>query len=145
MNPRDGRAPHTGSAYVGDRITVLFETSRCRHVAECLRGLPGVFNVDRRPWIIPSAADPAQVAKVIRRCPSGALQYEGGGALPEESGVPTQVSVKRERLILLRGDLRLTMPDETTTEETRLALCGCGRSQRRLICDAARLHSSELS
>jgi uncharacterized Fe-S cluster protein YjdI len=62
-------------AYRGAEITVTFDTEVCQHAAECVRGLPEVFDVRKRPWIQPDNADAELVAEVIRRCPSGALQY----------------------------------------------------------------------
>ncbi|MFJ9685945.1 (4Fe-4S)-binding protein [Streptomyces bacillaris] len=73
-------------AYEGRSITVTFEAGRCRHAAECVRGLPEVFDPARRPWIRPDAADAGRVAEVVRRCPSGALRYEGGGEADGEAG-----------------------------------------------------------
>ncbi|MEU8258961.1 (4Fe-4S)-binding protein [Micromonospora inaquosa] len=69
-------------AYEGQKITVTFEARRCWHAAECVRGLPEVFDTGQRPWIRPDAAEAERLAEVIRRCPSGALQYElvDGGA-----------------------------------------------------------------
>ncbi|MGW8486025.1 (4Fe-4S)-binding protein [Streptomyces sp. NPDC055886] len=63
-------------SYEGRSITVTFEAGRCRHAAECVRGLPEVFDTGRRPWITPDAADAERLVDVVRRCPSGALQYE---------------------------------------------------------------------
>ncbi|MFD4023878.1 (4Fe-4S)-binding protein [Streptomyces sp. NPDC058576] len=63
-------------SYEGRSITVTFEAGRCRHAAECVRGLPEVFDTGRRPWIRPDGADAERVVDVVRRCPSGALQYE---------------------------------------------------------------------
>ncbi len=56
-------------------IVVTFDPDVCRHSAVCLMGLPAVFDVARRQWIRPEAADPARVAAQVARCPSGALQY----------------------------------------------------------------------
>lgn len=69
-------------AYEGNKITVTFEARRCLHAAECVRGLPEVFDTGQRPWIRPDGAEAERVAEVVRRCPSGALQYElvDGGA-----------------------------------------------------------------
>lgn len=62
-------------AYETDEIEVRFYAERCEHAAECVKGLPAVFNVDNRPWIQPERASADEVAEVIERCPSGALQY----------------------------------------------------------------------
>lgn len=63
-------------SYEGRLITVTFEAGRCLHAAECVRGLPEVFDTGRRPWITPDAADAERLVDVVRRCPSGALSYE---------------------------------------------------------------------
>ncbi|MFF9065778.1 (4Fe-4S)-binding protein [Streptomyces sp. NPDC014891] len=39
--------------YEGEGITVTFEPRRCLHAAESVRGLPEVFDVSRRPWVLP--------------------------------------------------------------------------------------------
>ncbi|MFE4535257.1 (4Fe-4S)-binding protein [Streptomyces scopuliridis] len=75
-------------AYQGQSITVTFEARRCLHAAECVNGLPEVFDTAARPWIRPDGADAERLAEVVRRCPSGALQYEladGGSETPDRS------------------------------------------------------------
>ncbi len=62
--------------YGDGRITVSFDSEVCQHAAECVRRLPAVFDVNRRPWIDVDGADAERIAAVIGRCPSGALQYE---------------------------------------------------------------------
>ncbi|MDR0848686.1 MAG: (4Fe-4S)-binding protein [Propionibacteriaceae bacterium] len=62
--------------YFGDSINVSFDPDVCKHAAECVHGLPDVFDVKRRPWIIVDKADAEKVAEVVDRCPSGALEYE---------------------------------------------------------------------
>ncbi len=58
----------------GER-TVTFDPSVCTHSGECLRGLPAVFDVQRKRWVRPELAPAADVAAQVARCPSGALQY----------------------------------------------------------------------
>jgi uncharacterized Fe-S cluster protein YjdI len=73
-------------AYEGKSITVTFEARRCLHAAECVNGLPEVFDPGERPWIRPDGAEAERLAEVVRRCPSGALQYElvdGRGEPPD--------------------------------------------------------------
>jgi uncharacterized Fe-S cluster protein YjdI len=68
--------------YDAPGITVTWEPGRCQHAAECVRGLPEVFDTARRPWIDPDAAPAEAIAEVIDRCPSYALGYrtaEGRG------------------------------------------------------------------
>ena len=62
-------------SYEGAEITVTFDAAVCQHSGNCVRGLPEVFDVRRRPWISPDDAPAARVAEAVERCPSGALRY----------------------------------------------------------------------
>lgn len=61
--------------YDGKGIVVTWEPARCQHAAECVRGLPQVFDRDARPWIDASRASAGKIVEVIDRCPSFALGY----------------------------------------------------------------------
>ncbi|MFF5553863.1 (4Fe-4S)-binding protein [Streptomyces olivaceoviridis] len=117
-------------SYNGSDITVSFDSARCLHFAECLRGLPAVFDVKARPWISPDNADADSVAEVVQRCPSGALQYIRRDGSAENPPDPTVVTVIANGPILLHGNLSLA-----ARRETRAALCSCGRSSNRPFCD----------
>lgn len=62
--------------YETDKITIYWKPDICQHAGECVRGLPEVFNVDRKPWIMPEKATEKEIGNVIDRCPSGALSYK---------------------------------------------------------------------
>lgn len=81
-----------GKAYSAPPITVFYDRSRCRHYAECVRGLPQVFDVTRRPWIRADLADPNSIAEVIRRCPTGALHYRLTDGNSETADEPTTIT-----------------------------------------------------
>jgi uncharacterized Fe-S cluster protein YjdI len=66
--------------YETDGITVTFDPNLCTHSGVCVRGLPAVFDVTRKRWVRPELALPADVAKQVEACPSGALQYRSAGA-----------------------------------------------------------------
>ena len=68
-------APEVERAYAKDRIEVTWEPAFCIHVAECLRGLPAVFDNQRRPWIVVDNGSPGEIGDVIQRCPTGALHF----------------------------------------------------------------------
>lgn len=63
--------------YTGPVVDVTFDGALCQHSRECVRGMPSVFDVARRPWIDPGVADTPERAdflrEVVGRCPSGAL------------------------------------------------------------------------
>jgi uncharacterized Fe-S cluster protein YjdI len=62
--------------YVGKVVTVSFDPEVCVHAANCVRGLPAVFDTSKRPWIQPDNAPGDEVVAQVARCPSGALRIE---------------------------------------------------------------------
>jgi uncharacterized Fe-S cluster protein YjdI len=68
----------TRKNYIGEHVTVSYDRAICTHAAECVRGLPEVFNTAARPWIQPDHAARDAVRAVVARCPSGALRIEPG-------------------------------------------------------------------
>jgi uncharacterized Fe-S cluster protein YjdI len=120
--------------YEGREATVTFEPRRCLHAAECVRGLPQVFDLDQRPWVQPDGAAADRVAEVVRRCPSGALQYRLSDGAAEEPDRPTTVSRTVAGQLVMRGDLDIRTA-HGDRHETRVTLCGCGASGNEPYCD----------
>ena len=134
----------TRKAYRSEKITVSFDLERCIHSRECVRGLPEVFDTEKRPWIRPDKSDPDRVAEVVMRCPTGALQFErrDGGA---EEPVPKEniVAVAANGPLYVRGNIEIK--DSTGTillEDTRVALCRCGESKNKPFCDNSHKQAS---
>jgi CDGSH-type Zn-finger protein/uncharacterized Fe-S cluster protein YjdI len=120
--------------YESDDITVRFDVKRCIHAEECIRGLPGVFEHDRRPWVDPSKGDADAVAAVIQKCPTGALTYvrsDGSGETPPERN---SVRVAADGPLYVRGDIELH-DSEGVAKLTRIALCRCGAAHNKPHCD----------
>lgn len=123
--------------YSGEKITVTYDVKRCIHARECVRGLPEVFDPDKRPWIEPNNADADELADVITACPTGALHFEQTDDGSEET-VPDEnsVTVVPDGPLYLHGDIEITTPDdETLLADTRVALCRCGLSENKPLCD----------
>ena len=123
-------------AYTAPGVTVLYDRGRCLHFAECIRGLPEVFDARKRPWIQPENASAEDVAEVVRRCPSGALHYRLEEGSPEEPEQPTHVEFVANGPINLRGDLSIDVP-AGRMREVRATLCRCGLTQNEPFCDKA--------
>jgi uncharacterized Fe-S cluster protein YjdI/CDGSH-type Zn-finger protein len=133
--------PERGSTrkrYTGEAVDVSFDPLRCRHAAECLRGLPAVFDRDRRPWILPDGGDSEDVVRVVARCPTGALRtHPIEPAATEPRVTPTEVTVLPGGPVLLRGDLHVTGLGGLDEQETRAALCSCGSTANAPYCDGS--------
>jgi len=128
----------TRKRYTGAAVDVSYDPVRCRHAAACIRGLPAVFDPDRRPWILPDGADADSVVGVVARCPTGALRtHPITPAAGEQPVTPTEVKALAGGPLLLRGDLHVTGPGGTGEHETRAALCSCGSTDHAPYCDGS--------
>jgi len=126
--------------YRGTNIEVSFDLAQCVHIGECLRGSPETFALGRRPWISPDAASPDDVADVIQRCPSGALQYRRlDGGPDEEEADPPSLTPLRNGPLLVRGRIEVRREDGTTETMPRATLCRCGASANKPFCDNSHL------
>jgi CDGSH-type Zn-finger protein/uncharacterized Fe-S cluster protein YjdI len=120
------------------KITVTWSKRRCIHSAECVAGLPMVFEPGRKPWITPEDAPANAIARVIERCPTGALHYQrhDGGAA-ETPDAEASVRPSRHGPLHLRGDLRVAIGEGAVLRDVRVALCRCGRSRNAPFCDGS--------
>jgi uncharacterized Fe-S cluster protein YjdI len=59
--------------YTNGEVTVVWQPHLCIHSGICFRGLPGVFDPRRRPWVAPENATSAEIVAQVAHCPSGAL------------------------------------------------------------------------
>lgn len=62
--------------YENDQIEVTWDKNVCIHSAVCVKGLPGVFDTKKNPWINVDGGTTEEITNLIDRCPSGALQYK---------------------------------------------------------------------
>ena len=64
------------TSYQNNEITVRFNAKICIHSGNCLRFLPAVFDINKKPWINVDAGNTKSIKEIIDHCPSGALSYE---------------------------------------------------------------------
>ncbi len=126
--------------YQGEGIVVRYDVKRCIHAAECVHGLPEVFDPQKRPWIQPENAANDELAAVVLRCPTGALQYERtDGGQQEQTPEKNSILPAADGPVYVQGDVTISLPDGSTVHETRLALCRCGASTNKPFCDNSHL------
>ena len=62
--------------YENDDLTVFYDQKACIHAGGCVRGLPSVFDIAKKPWINVDGAPTEKIVEQITQCPSGALSYK---------------------------------------------------------------------
>lgn len=128
--------------YAGQEITVLYDIKRCIHAGECAKGLPEVFDSNRKPWVDPDRGAANDLVEVIERCPSGALKYvrHDGGVLESPDPANTIV-VSPNGPLYVRGDVQIKNAEgDVILKDTRIALCRCGASGNKPLCDRSHLN-----
>ncbi|KUO65875.1 MAG: hypothetical protein APF84_01050 [Gracilibacter sp. BRH_c7a] len=127
--------------YTGKDILVYFNLSVCSHSAICLRKLPEVFNLKKRPWVNPDGADYRRVMQVIEECPSGALSYSVNGKMYEPPARAAKITVYRGGEYNIEGGIELSGDnDPTPADSERYSLCSCGNTKHTPFCDGTHWH-----
>ena len=75
--------------YESEKKEVHWDSSRCIQTAICLRSLPEVFDVNRRPWIVLEGASAEAVAEAVMKCPSRVLKFSSPAISEPVDGPPT--------------------------------------------------------
>ncbi len=123
--------------YKSDQIEVTYDPKICIHAAECVKGLPQVFNPNKKPWVDPNSAEADEIAAVIHKCPTGALRYnrlDGGANEPVPSS--TRIVAVKNGPIYVTGNIKITGSDGNPLDAApRVALCRCGHSGNKPFCD----------
>jgi hypothetical protein len=80
-----------------------------------------------------------RVIWMVRRCPSGRLQYRvAPDPEPVEEDLPQEVAVVADGPLWVRGGIQVEAADGYRYEvRNRVALCRCGQSQNKPFCDGS--------
>lgn len=128
--------------YVGKKITVHDNRRMCSHSAECIRSLESVFDVTQRPWINADGANIDEIARVVKRCPSGALSYSVDGVeFRDQIDREPQIMVSKNGPYYVTGWIDLEGVSNWAEEASKehYALCRCGASENKPFCDGNHL------
>ena len=141
-NPDPSEVPDKRRDYVGKLITIHDNRRVCSHSAEGIRNLESVFNVRARPWINPDGADVDEIARVVKKCPSGALSYSIDGIeYKDQSDSEPKVFVGRNGPYHVCGGIELMGVNNWADGVSRehYTLCRCGASRNKPFCDGNHL------
>lgn len=65
--------------FSSENVVVTYDDEVCIHAGDCVKHLPAVFDVNRDPWIDPTAAPADDIEVAVNACPSGALGLRRSG------------------------------------------------------------------
>ena len=130
--------------YSCEGLTVKWNPEKCIHAQECVKGLPQVFNRERKPWINMQGASPEEIMRVIDRCPSGALTYRQKepqfGEEDVSSGTCASIKIVKNGPLLVEGDCPLLDPEgKIMAKQGAYSLCRCGSSKKKPFCDGTHI------
>lgn len=124
--------------YEGTGITVVDDRGICEHAGFCGNR---VTNVWKMTGDTDDSVVRAQVIAMIERCSSGALTYEIDGEVVEPD-LPTQIAVIDDGPLWVTGTIPLRRSDREPFEaRARVALCRCGGSAIKPLCDGTHRHN----
>ncbi|MFA9186854.1 (4Fe-4S)-binding protein [Flavobacterium sp. FBOR7N2.3] len=70
MDPKD-----TTKEYTNGEVTIVWQSAKCIHSANCVRHNSQVFQPKEKPWIKPENSTTEKIIDTVKKCPSGALTY----------------------------------------------------------------------
>ena len=136
-------------SYSNDEITVFWRPELCIHSANCLIGLPVVFDSSVRPWVNIRGAASKEIIKTVDTCPSRALLYlKNANFALRKSRKKTRKRPKFARVQILKdgpaiisGNFTLRDPNKKKIrlKTDKASICRCGASKIKPLCDGTHL------
>lgn len=126
--------------YIKNGLTVIWQPALCVHSANCVKGLPQVFNPQQRPWIDLQQAGQKSLSATIDQCPSGALSYQIASLPPNEKenemSNPVEITILKNGPAICKGSIVIKDADGKVIQQgAKAALCRCGGSENKPLCD----------
>lgn len=127
--------------YENENVEVTWDKHRCIHAKECVHGLPEVFDISKKPWINPDGqTDIEKLKTVIGKCPTGALHYKLANGEIEAIPSKNTITIVEKGPVYVEGNILVQDTDGTEVlKDIRVALCRCGASSNKPLCDNAHL------
>lgn len=126
--------------YSNGAVTIVWKPDICIHSELCVKGLPGVFDPNSRPWINAEGASTQAIVDQVKKCPSRALSYYMNDANGEDVEVEVEriVEVMPNGPLMVYGNIKLKHSDGTETKQNQVsAFCRCGASGNKPFCDGS--------
>jgi CDGSH-type Zn-finger protein len=137
----EGRIEDKREDYEAKGITIHDNRGICAHAGRCTDGLPGVFRLDKEPWIDPNGTNVEEIVETIKQCPSGALSYSIGDVEHKDrEGEPTVFVAPNGPYVVSGGPELLDTERGEGVSNEHFTLCRCGGSKNKPFCDGTHWH-----
>lgn len=126
--------------YESSDLTVIWKPEKCIHSEICYKGLPEVFDPNKRPWVNVDGANDTTIKDRIDKCPSGALSYNLKGEPESIDDIKDEqiVEVVKGGPLMVYGNIKVKSHDGTESSKHRVtAFCRCGASSNKPYCDGS--------
>jgi len=61
--------------YTNGEVTIVWQSGKCIHAAQCVKNNPDVFRPKEKPWINVEQSTSEKIIQTVQKCPSGALTF----------------------------------------------------------------------
>ncbi|MCK4808369.1 MAG: CDGSH iron-sulfur domain-containing protein [Candidatus Aenigmarchaeota archaeon] len=137
----EGRVPDKMDDYKGKEITIHDNRGVCSHAGFCTDNSPKVFIMGKEPWIDQDGANPEEIARTIRMCPSGALSYTKDGIHYKDLDRKPAITVSKDGPYRVVGSpLLKDYAGSVPESKEHFTLCRCGGSKNKPFCDGKHWH-----
>ena len=134
----DDRTEDNKEAYIGRDITIYDNRSLCAHAGVCTDNLATVFRKKHEPWINPDAETVEEITTIIKKCPSGALNYSINNSDEKSEGSESAIKVAPNGPYVVTGRVELTdVTWGSGAKKQQFTLCRCGASKNKPFCDGS--------
>lgn len=121
-------------AYEGTGMTMHDDRGICAHASFCATKATNAWKMMKET---DDTAVRSQAMAMIERCPSGAITYEVEGER-NEPDLPRQVNVVEDGPLFVSGGIPVERADGARLQtRKRMALCRCGASENKPLCDGS--------
>jgi CDGSH-type Zn-finger protein len=117
----------------GTQVTIYDDRGICTHAGFCANRVTNAWKAAKMIDDDPQLRE--QIVAMVSRCPSGALTYTVDGRSAEPA-LPVQIAVQKDGPLLVMGRIAVRRSDGQAFEvRNRVALCRCGGSKNKPLCD----------
>ncbi len=125
--------------YSNGEVTVVWKPKVCIHSEKCFKGLPEVFDPNKKPWINAEGADTDTIKAQINKCPSGALSYymnDNKDEVEETRKTESIIETIENGPLMVYWNLTVKHHNGEETKKSKVtAFCICGASGNKPYCD----------